>query len=226
MPYGGPDHIAFIVDGNRRWAKTLNLAAADGHEAGLVNVTTIDDACRARGIRWRSYYVFSRENTNRDPAEVRFLLELFARYFVERKQRPGESVHIVGDLTAPAIPHSLRSAGQHLIEASHAGGEGLSNVVFFLNYSGARAGGSPAGIGCLDHLPDVDLLVRTGGEKRLSGFIPPQLAFSELAFVDCYWPDFTERHLESVIQDFGTRDRRFGADGVDVNRRPGVHDCL
>ncbi len=170
------------------------------------------------GSNGRSYYLFSRENERRDPEEVRHLLEGFTVFFTTWQKRPGEGVHIVGDLTAPTIPDTLRAAGDQLLRTSHAVDNGGSNVVFFLNYSGASVWSKASSTDCLDHIPDIDLVVRTGGDQRLSGFIPPQVAFSELAFPECYWPDLSAKALADIIEDFGTRDRRFGTDGITADR--------
>lgn len=217
-----PNHAAFIIDGNRRWAKSLNLPTRNGHEAGLVNVRTIDDVCESMGMQWRSYYLFSRENAKRDPEEVRHLLEAFTSFFADWRRRPGEVVHLVGDLTAPIISEELRAASLRLCRSTHRGGEigrgAGSNVVFFLNYSGAFPGQTADSTGCLDHVADIDLIVRTGGEKRLSGYIPPQMAFSELSFVDCYWPDFGDKQLAGVMEDFAQRRRRFGGNDLAPRR--------
>jgi len=213
-----PNHIAFIIDGNRRWAKTLNLPTRNGHEAGLVNVRTVDDACVSIGIQWRSYYLFSRENAKRDPEEVRHLMGAFTRLFAGWTRRPGEVVHIVGDLTSPVLSDELRAASLRLLQSTHRRGDSGrgngSNVVFFLNYSGAYPRQTSDSTGCLDHVPDIDLIVRTGGERRLSGYIPPQMAFSELSFVDCYWPDFGDNQLAAVMEDFASRRRRFGGNDL------------
>jgi undecaprenyl diphosphate synthase len=205
-----PNHVAFIIDGNRRWAKSLSLPTRKGHEAGLVNVHATDEACRSMGIRWRSYYLFSQENAKRDPDEVRYLLEAFTGLFARWTRRSGEAVHIVGDLTSPVLTDELRAASLRLLRSTHRGGSATSNVVFFLNYSGACPWQRSDSTGCLDHVPDIDLIVRTGGEKRLSGYIPPQAAFSELAFIDYHWPEFGGAHLAAVIEDFASRRRRFG----------------
>lgn len=207
-----PNHVAFIIDGNRRWARSHNLPTRKGHEAGLVNLHAADEACASLGIPWRSYYVFSQENAKRDPEELRYLFEAFTGLFAGWTRRPGETVHIVGDLTSPVLTEELRTASLRLLRSTHRGGSATSNVVFFLNYSGACPGLRSDSTGCLDHVPDIDLIVRTGGEKRLSGYIPPQAAFSELAFLDCYWPEFGDTHLAEVMKDFASRRRRFGGD--------------
>ncbi len=218
MLHTPPNHVAFIIDGNRRWAKALQLPPFEGHDAGLANVKVIDDACRSAGINWRSYYLFSRENARRDPEEVRHLIDGFTAFFTDWPQRQGECLHIVGDLTAPPISDTLRAAADQLLQRAHCVDTKGSNIVFFLNYSGAPEWSTASSTRCLEHMPDIDLLVRTGGEQRLSGLVLPQVAFSELAFPSCYWPDFDSTQLADVIKDYRRRDRRFGAGGVTPDR--------
>lgn len=220
IPPATPNHVAFIIDGNRRWAQELALPSSNGHDAGLANVRSVDAACRAAGIRWRSYYLFSRENAKRDPAEVGHLMEAFTDLFAGWGQIAGESAHIVGDLTSPVITDDLRAASRRLLDAGHQSAKPVcasSNVTFFLNYSGFGAP-TPSHTDCLGHVPDIDLIVRTGGEKRLSGFMPPQAAFSELAFIDCYWPEFGTVLLARVLADFAQRNRRFGGNAATPER--------
>lgn len=212
-----PRHIAFIIDGNRRWARSRGISVSAGHEAGYANVLEVDAACRMRGVSWRSYYLLSAANMRRSAMEVEHLLEMLVLFLQHWSQSPGTVVHIVGETDSEKIPPSLRISMRAFRDACGRPVEkNADNVVFFVNYGGEFGPGvAVPGSACLAHVPPVDLVVRTGGERRLSGFIPPQIAFSELAFVDLYWPDFSGRQLESVIGEFAGRNRRFGGDPVE-----------
>ncbi|MGK8505353.1 undecaprenyl diphosphate synthase family protein [Nocardia asiatica] len=207
-----PRHIAFIIDGNRRWARDRDLLPSTGHEAGYRNVLAIDTACRQREIAWRSYYLLSSANMRRSSAEVEHLVDLLTRFFREWKTATDATPHLVGEIGSGALPPPLRAEAQELLNLCGTPTENANNVAFFVNYGGESGHSTAQHDTCLGHIPPVDLVVRTGGERRLSGFIPPQVAFSELTFVDEYWPEFSDIHLDVVIDEFASRDRRFGGD--------------
>ncbi|MGY1896280.1 undecaprenyl diphosphate synthase family protein [Nocardia gipuzkoensis] len=208
-----PRHIAFIIDGNRRWARDRGLLPSTGHEAGYSNVLTIDAACRQREISWRSYFLLSSANLRRSSTEVEHLVRLMTKFFREWAMATNATPHLVGEIDSAELSPPLRAETQRLSElCRHASADNSNNVAFFVNYGGESGNATVSRATCLDHIPPVDLVVRTGGERRLSGFIPPQVAFSELTFVNEYWPEFSDLHLDAVIDEFASRDRRFGGD--------------
>ncbi|WP_280477736.1 undecaprenyl diphosphate synthase family protein [Nocardia asiatica] len=208
-----PRHIAFIVDGNRRWARDRDLPPSAGHDAGYSNVLTIDAACQRRGIPWRSYYLLSSANMRRSSMEVEHLLQLLTNFFREWAEATKAIPHLVGEIDSSEFPPPLRAEARQLADlCRHASTENTDQVAFFVNYGGESGYTDVPQAACLGHIPPVDLVVRTGGEHRLSGFIPPQVAFSELTFVNEYWPEFSDIHLDLVIDQFASRDRRFGGD--------------
>ncbi|WP_280343467.1 undecaprenyl diphosphate synthase family protein [Nocardia abscessus] len=210
-----PRHIAFIVDGNRRWARDRNFPPSTGHDAGYSNVLTIDTACQQREIPWRSYYLLSSANMRRSSAEVEHLLQLLTKFFQEWTDAANATPHLVGEIDSSEFPPPLRAEARQLSDlCRHASTENSNNVAFFVNYGGESGYTAVPQADCLGHIPPVDLVVRTGGEHRLSGFIPPQVAFSELTFVNEYWPEFSDIHLDFVIDEFASRNRRFGGDSA------------
>ncbi len=176
---------------------------------------TIDAACRQREIAWRSYYLLSSANMRRSGAEVEHLVHLLTSFFREWTTATDATPHLVGEIGSGELPSALRAEARGLLNlCGRTAAENANNVAFFVNYGGESGHTKAARTHCLGHIPPVDLVVRTGGERRLSGFIPPQVAFSELAFVDEYWPEFSDIHLEVVLDEFASRDRRFGGDPV------------
>ncbi len=172
----------------------------------------IDTACRQREIAWRSYYLLSSANMRRSSAEVEHLADLLTRFFREWTTATDATPHLVGEIGSGVLPPPLRAEALGLSNLCGTAAENANNVAFFVNYGGESGHTTAQRDTCLGHIPPMDLIVRTGGERRLSGFIPPQVAFSELTFVDEYWPAFSDIHLDVVIDDFASRDRRFGGD--------------
>ena len=227
------NHIAFILDGNGRWAKARGLSRSDGHKAGSKNVPRILEACKKRGIHYMTLYAFSTENWNRPEAEVNLLMALFRKALsdVIKDFKPENDVCIrfAGDRTrfSPDIRERMDK-----LESMCTGKENY-HVTVCLSYSGrdemrravqkitkdALAGKvKPEDItedlisSYLDTagIPDPDLIVRTSGEERMSNFLTWQAAYSEIYFPLVHWPAFTEEDLDKAIEDYQTRDRRFG----------------
>lgn len=220
-----PRHIGFIVDGNRRWAGTKGLSINEGHRRGAKNLEIIAKACFALGIPSVTFYVFSTENWQRSKSEVNFLMNLFqkqiAKYIKEFNQE-NIAVNIIGEkdgLTGP-IKKLIDNSRQNSIKAIK------GNLNLALNYGGqdeivsicqnlVKAGKKISRENIEKNLyltsqPSVDLIIRTSGEIRLSGFLSWQSAYSELYFSKKYWPDFTSRDLQLALGEYSKRARRFG----------------
>lgn len=227
-----PAHIAVIMDGNRRWARKASLPVAAGHSAGVEALRGVIRECDRLGVRVLTIYAFSTENWRRSTEEVGALMALLLRYFsseidelCEKKVR----IRILGDVDS--LPEAQRRAVLSAMERT-GDNEGLQlNIA--LNYGGrdellkaAQSLARQAAAGEVDPeritpeqlesalythgQPDVDLLIRTSGEMRLSNFLPWQSAYAELVFVDTLWPDFTPEDLRRCIAVYQSRDRRFG----------------
>ena len=197
-------HVAIILDGNGRWARERNRPRLLGHRAGARAVRQAVKAAPALGIRTLSLYAFSADNWKRPAAEVAGLMALLGE-FIARETAPlaaqGVRLAFIGrrDRLTPALKEALAEA-----EAATAAGTRLE-LRIALDYS-ARAAIERGEVG-----PDVDLLIRTGGEQRLSDFLLWECAYAELLFVPQYWPDFSGEDLAAAVIEFARRDRRFGA---------------
>jgi undecaprenyl diphosphate synthase len=223
-----PRHVAIIADGNRRWARDRGLPLIAGHVQGVEAIRPIVRRARDRGIETLSVYTFSTENWNRPESEVNSLLGLIdgaVRQYTDELVAEGVRVRVLGRLhEAPAdVQRSIRAA-----EERTRGGERLTLNICF-NYSGraeivdaARAlVASGTSASELDeshfasHLytsgqPDVDLIVRTGGDQRTSNFLIWQAAYAELVFSAKFWPDFGPDDFDQALAEYARRERRFG----------------
>jgi undecaprenyl diphosphate synthase len=224
-----PRHVAIIADGNRRWARERGLPVLAGHVQGIEAIRPVVRRARDRGIETLSVYTFSTENWTRPDEEVSGLFGLIdgaVRQYTEELVAEGVRVRVIGRLhEAPSdVQRSIRAA-----EERTSGGRGLTLNICF-NYSGraeivdaARAlmaaRVDPNGFDeahFADHLytagqPDVDLVIRTGGDQRTSNFLLWQAAYAELVFCAKYWPDFTADDLDAALADYARRERRFGS---------------
>jgi len=233
-----PGHVAIILDGNGRWASQRQLPRTKGHEHGATAVRAAVYGCHDRGVRTLTLYAFSAANWSRPKNEVDALMRLcaeFAEGELTELVRRGIRVRVIGDLEE--LPNRTRRATEALIEATK-GGETMT-LALALSYGGrqdmvsairqiairARAGlvipeevneRSIRGYLSTGDLPDPDLVIRTGGERRLSDFLLFECAYAELFFTDTLWPDFTEVTLDEAIEAFGRRQRRFGRTGQQV----------
>jgi len=196
-------HVAIIMDGNGRWGTRRGLPRAAGHRAGAEAVRRIVEAAPGLGIGGLTLYAFSADNWNRPPDEVVILMRLFARYLrteTPRLAAQGVRLSVIG--RRDRLPALLVSA---IAAAEEATARGTTlELRIAVDYSGRAA----IRTGAL--VPDVDLLIRTGGEQRLSDFLLWECAYAELWFTDRMWPDFAGADLASALQAFRTRDRRFG----------------
>jgi undecaprenyl diphosphate synthase len=221
-----PRHIAVIMDGNGRWAKKRGLPRAIGHQEGVKALHEVVDTCKDAGIGYLTAYSFSTENWYRPKAEVELLLKLMARTIDD--ERPGlmennVRVRSIGRLAD--LPDDLRDAMDRLVNETRQN-TGVT-LTLALSYGGrteildacarAVAGGkaphSEAEFGALLYdasLPDPDLLIRTGGDQRISNYLLWQLAYTELYFTDLLWPDFDAEALDGAIASYQSRERRFG----------------
>jgi undecaprenyl diphosphate synthase len=223
-----PCHVAIIMDGNRRWAKARGLTEMEGHAAGVEKIREVVRHTVRRGIPVLSLYAFSRENWARSDEEVAglfMLLEKAIRNETAQLAAQGARVRLLGRLAE--LPPETRASIEQAISAT-AGGERLQlNIAF--NYSGrtelvdaARrlitAGLPPqdinedalAGALYTAGLPDPDIVIRTGGEQRLSNFLIWQAAYAEIYFTPTLWPDFGAEDLDAAIVEYASRQRRFG----------------
>ena len=197
-------HVAIIMDGNGRWATRRSLPRAAGHRAGAEAVRRVVEAAPGLGARALTLFAFSADNWKRPPGEVAALMRLFARYL--RTETPkliehGVRLELVG--RRDRLPAPLVAGAAAAESATRAGAE--LHLRLAVDYSARWA--ISAGV----LLPDVDLLVRTGGERRLSDFLLWESAYAELVFSDVMWPDFTTADLAAAIAEFHARQRRFGA---------------
>ncbi len=221
-----PRHIAFIMDGNGRWAAQRGLQRSDGHRAGAEALKNMLDACSEQGIEVVTVYAFSCENWSRPQSEIKFLFSLISKFAKKELQNyadRGYRVMFSGDLTQ--LPQSTKNAIKKVMDYSKNNTGMIVNIA--LNY-GARQEIVRAvnmilqsGIRNIDEqmfedclytagLPQLDLIVRSSGEKRLSNFMLWQCAYSELIFLDKYWPDFDKDTLIEILKEYSSRDRRFG----------------
>jgi len=220
-----PRHIAIVMDGNGRWASKRFLPRIAGHKQGVDALKRIVSACPSRNIETLTVFAFSSENWNRPPEEVSGLMDILALALsreVPKMKRDGVRLRFVGarENLSARVKKGLEDA-----EAATASNSVLTLNVCF-NYGGrwdiasaaARlaAEGTPiteeslSGALALAHCADPDLLIRTGNEKRLSNFLLWQAAYSELYFSELLWPDFDEAALDAALQEYASRERRFG----------------
>lgn len=219
-----PRHIAIIMDGNGRWAKKRLLPRAEGHRRGVKALEKIVHRAGELGVEALTVFAFSSENWRRPKAEVDMLMKLFAKGLVEWAEslkEKGVRLQVIGERSA--FPEDVRRSIDYC-EAKTAEGERMV-LSIAANYGGrwdlvqaaqraAEAGDlSYTGIErflTLSTLPELDLLIRTGGEQRISNFLLWQAAYAELYFDDTLWPDFDEASLDAAIEWFHGRERRFG----------------
>lgn len=229
-----PTHIAIIMDGNRRWAKARNLPVKSGHKEGAETLKKVVRYANKIGIKYMTVYAFSTENWKRSEEEVNalmFLLESYLDEFSKEANTENFVIRVLGDITAlseklqkkinEAIERTKNNTGTVLNIALNYGGrneivnavkqialkvqegtlkiEDISEDVFSENLYTKK-------------IPDPDLLIRTSGEMRLSGFLPWQSVYSEFLFIDKLWPDFSENDLDEAIEIYKKRNRKFGAE--------------
>jgi undecaprenyl diphosphate synthase len=224
-----PRHVAIVMDGNGRWAKKRFMPRFFGHKQGVDALVRTVLACADRGIEYLTVFAFSSENWKRPTEEVSGLMGLVlvavAKYLTKLAEH-GVRIKIVGDRNE--VSDKLRQAWEQA-ESSTRNNTRITLSVAF-NYGGrwdivqacrqAIADGvAPGDLNeaslnrymALSHAPDPDLFIRTGGEVRISNFLLWQVAYSELVFSDCLWPEFGDAELDAALAEYARRDRRFGA---------------
>ena len=219
-------HIAIIMDGNRRWAKERNLPSAMGHKKGVDALKNIMRACDDFGVKYLTVYAFSTENWNRKPEEVNFLMDLLGQTLKNELKEMHENnvvISFIGNTTK--LSEKLQEILANAVETTK-NNTGVNLQIAF-NY-GSRAEIVKAVQGIVNsetkeiteeviskylytsNMPDPDLLIRTGGEMRLSNYLLWQIAYSEIIVVPEFWPDFDKKALAICIEEFNRRNRRYG----------------
>lgn len=227
-----PQHLAFIMDGNGRWAKQHLLPRATGHLNGVKTVQRVIDLCIEKGIPWVTLYAFSTENWGRSKMEVSALMGMLKKYLKERTpemMEKGVRLHAIGELYM--LPEDCRAELAKAIETTKHNTK--LNVVLALSYgsrqeitAAARALAEQVKEGTLAPeditpellgqnlytagMPDPDLLIRTSGEMRISNYLLWQISYAEIHVTDTLWPDFDRADFEEALASFAVRERRYG----------------
>ena len=227
-----PKHIAIIMDGNGRWAKEKGRLRVFGHENGTRSVRTTVECCAELGIKHLTLYAFSTENWNRPKLEVKTLMQLLISSLkkeMNTMQKNSIRLNAIGNLEH--LPTRVREELLHVIDETK--NNTLMTLTLALSYGSRdelvnatkqiceKVKNNIISVESIDeplinqhlytqNLPDVDLLIRTSGEKRISNFLLWQIAYAELYFTDVYWPDFTNENLFEAIINYQKRERRFG----------------
>jgi undecaprenyl diphosphate synthase len=242
----GPRHVAIIMDGNGRWAVSRGRPRVAGHARGVEAVRSTLGACGERGIEYLTLFAFSSENWRRPPDEVSTLMRLFMvalQREVDRLVELGVCMRVVGELSAfdaelrRLIAESERRTAHnsrlHLTICANYGGRWDIAQAAQQAAREQLARGQPlsideaaiAGRLALSYAPDPDLLIRTGGERRISNFLLWQLAYAELYFSELLWPDFDAAELDAALRWYAGRQRRFGMTGEQVEAEPSIPDA-
>ncbi len=227
-----PKHIAIIMDGNGRWAKKQGLLRAAGHERGTKGVKEAVEACAEIGVQYLTLYAFSTENWNRPKIEIDTLMRLLVSSLkkeISTLQKNDISLETIGNLNT--LPKKAQRELREVIEKtkdnkglkltlalSYGAREEITQAAREISLKVKNNIISPAEIDesyinkhlYTHDLPDVDLLIRTSGEQRVSNFLLWQIAYAEFYFTDVLWPDFTKAHLHDAIYNYQKRERRFG----------------
>ncbi len=232
QPQNIPKHIAIIMDGNGRWAKEKGRLRVFGHENGTKSVRTTVECCAELGIKNLTLYAFSTENWNRPKLEVKTLMQLLISSLkkeMSTMQKNSIRLNAIGNLEH--LPTRVRKELLHVIDETKNNSQ--MTLTLALSYGSRdelvnatkqiceKVKNNIISVESIDeplinqhlytqNLPDVDLLIRTSGEKRISNFLLWQIAYAELYFTDVYWPDFTNENLYEAIINYQKRERRFG----------------
>jgi undecaprenyl diphosphate synthase len=222
-------HIAIIMDGNRRWAKENNLPTAMGHKKGVDSLKTAVQSCHKFGVNYLTVYAFSTENWNRDKAEVDYLMELFALTIKNEFKELHESnviLNFIGDLSrltpklqkifADSVEKTKNNNGVHLqIAINYGARDEVVNAVKKIVAKGYTESEITEELISKElytsEIPDPDLLIRTGGEMRVSNYLLWQIAYAELLITQQFWPEFDENSMSDAVLEFNNRQRRYGA---------------
>ena len=229
-----PQHIAIVMDGNNRWAKSRDLPVKSGHRFGAEAAREVVNSCLARDIKYLTLFVFSSENWLRPKREVQGLMALFLtvlkRKEIRQLHRRNVRLEFIGNRSS--FPQKLQDNMREVEELTH-NNTGMT-VIVAADYGGrwdianaftsivGKVSSGELSADAIDvdllhqHMssssyPDPDLCIRTGGERRISNFLLWQFAYTELYFSDCYWPDFDDVQFQIALDDFAKRQRRYGS---------------
>ncbi len=233
-----PEHVAIIMDGNGRWASQRFLPRTAGHAKGVQSVRRAVETCGNAGVRYLTLFAFSSENWRRPADEVSLLMRLFVQALereVSRLQEQGVRLRVVGDLSPfePKLQELILQAQDstaqndalHLTIAANYGGRwDILQATRRMLAAHPELAAQPEQLDeqllsnylSMAWAPEPDLFIRTGGEQRISNFLIWQLAYTELFFTDCYWPDFDDAELRQAFDWYSTRERRFGRTSAQV----------
>lgn len=221
------NHLAIIIDGNRRWAKSKGRSSFNGHKKGMDNIRRIGEECRKKGVKILTLYVFSTENWKRSKKEISYLMNLFGQIFnkknIEELNEKGIRLKVIGQVER--LSKSLQNKIKQAEKLTKSNEKGILNLA--VSYGGKAdivqavtniVKKRPSRINeeliekhlWTADLPHPDLIIRTGGEQRLSNFLLWQSAYTELYFSKKLWPDFTEEDLDKALKDYSSRQRKFG----------------
>jgi undecaprenyl diphosphate synthase len=224
-----PHHLGIILDGNRRWAKEKGLPAFEGHRRGYEKLKEVGTWCKEKGVKILTVFAFSTENWDRSKKEVDYLMKLLSQAFekrdVSRLDKQGIRIKVIGQ--KEGLSKQLQEKIKKAEEQTKNNKEGIFNLA--INYGGRleiieaikkimRKNINPEKITeeiigqniWTAGMPDPDLIIRTSGEQRTSGFLTWQSVYSELYFCKKYWPDFSEKDLDEAFEEYSRRQRRFG----------------
>jgi len=233
-----PRHVAVIMDGNGRWAERQKKLRAAGHRAGVQSVRAVVRRSAELGIQALTLFAFSEENWQRPKAEVRGLLDLLNRALRKEAAELHENkvrLHFIGELSRfqPDMQHLMRDVTEKTaantglvlnIAVNYSGRWDFAQAARRLAHDVAAGIVNPSDVGekqlqrymCLADQPPPDVLIRTGGEKRISNFLLWQAAYTEMIFTDILWPDFREAHFDAAMREYASRGRRFDQTGEQV----------
>lgn len=220
-----PEHIAIIMDGNGRWAGEQGLKRTAGHEEGAKTVRKITSHCAKLGIKYLTLYAFSTENWSRPKVEVEFLMKLLEKYLLNELNTYLENniqFFAIGDRSkfSKKLQDVINNTEEktknatgltQILALNYGSRDEITRAVKRLNEQNLEITEKNLE-SCLDTagIPDVDLLIRTSGEVRISNYLLWQCAYAEMFFTPTYWPEFNENELDDIISDFNNRERRFG----------------
>lgn len=220
-----PKHIAIIMDGNGRWATKRNKPRVFGHNEGMKRVVDVVENSLNIGIKYLSLYAFSTENWKRPQKEIDFLMQILIKYIDDQLNKlvtQGVKINILGDISV--LPEKVIQKIEYALDSTKDNDKLILNIA--INYGSRQEILRAVNTAIVDgeiltddefskllytrNQPDVDLLIRPGGEKRLSNFLLYQMSYAELYFLDIYWPDFKLESLIDAIYWYQNRNRRFG----------------
>ena len=226
-----PNHVAIILDGNRRWAKERNLPSLNGHQKGFENICDLVPYIINKGVKYLSVFAFSTENFKRSVEEVKYLMDIFVDMFnKECNKIHDEDIKIVFSGRQENLREDVKEAMATITEKTKNNQKGVFNVC--LNYGGQQEIADATKKVCEDvlagkinkedinekllykymyqELPPIDFMIRTSGEERISNFMIYELSYAEMYFPKVYFPDFDQNEFEKAIDEYNKRNRRFG----------------